>query len=123
MVELEPVAHLRSQLAAFHMPLPCVKQKSVAERVVVLRQHRSDFEVPLRTVLQYRSKAVVPVGYRAALRWCTLRIGRSYKQTLGVPKNSRSDRNSRSEELNIQKYSNIDTEHNCGFQAIQHRKP
>jgi hypothetical protein len=44
MVELEPVAHLRSQLAAFHMPLPCVKQKSVAERVVVLRQHRSDFK-------------------------------------------------------------------------------
>jgi hypothetical protein len=42
---------------------------------------------------------------------------------LGVPKNSRSDRNSRSEELNIQKYLNMDTEHNCGPQAIQHRKP
>jgi hypothetical protein len=35
MVELEPVAHLRFQLAAFHMPASCVKQKSVARRVVV----------------------------------------------------------------------------------------
>jgi hypothetical protein len=49
MVELEPVAHLRFQLAAFHMPASCVKQKSITGRGMVLRQRRSQNEVPVCT--------------------------------------------------------------------------
>jgi hypothetical protein len=53
MVELGPVAHLRSQLAALHMSLSCVKQKSVTSWVVVLRQHQSQVRV-LMVLVAYR---------------------------------------------------------------------